>query len=108
MKEVRVSTGIVTLAQFKARAPEILRELVESGHPLIITQRGHGVAVLMAPRTYDAMLDRQRVLADLGDRLADEEAARLRDRLFFKSRARSWRDRLTGYTQEPKPKPPNR
>jgi hypothetical protein len=62
----------------------------------------------MAPQTYDAMLDRQRVLADLGDRLADEEAARLRDRLFLQSRARSWRDRLMGHTQEPKPKPPTR
>lgn len=55
MKEVRVSTGIVTLAQFKARA-----------------------------------------------------AAKLRDRLFLQSRARSWRDRLMGHTQEPKPKPPTR
>jgi hypothetical protein len=62
----------------------------------------------MAPQTYDAMLDRQRVLADLGDRLADEEAGRLRDRLFLQSRARSWRDRLMGHTQEPKPKPPTR
>ena len=99
MKQVRVSIDLIPLQQFKARAPEVLKELVESGHPLILTQRGRAAAVLMPPQAYDAMLKRLRVLDDLGDRLADQEAAKLRDHFEMRKRMRSWRDRLSGYTK---------
>jgi prevent-host-death family protein len=99
MKHVRVEVGLIPLDQFKARAPEVLAELVESGHPLILTRRGRAAAVLIPPRTYDAMVKRLRVLDDLGDRLADQEAAKLRDHFEMRKRLRSWRDRMSGHTK---------
>ncbi len=58
MGELRVSTGIVPLGDFKAHASRLLREMGESGCPIVITQNGRPAAVVLSPEAYDEMNDR--------------------------------------------------
>ncbi|MBK9544243.1 MAG: type II toxin-antitoxin system Phd/YefM family antitoxin [Dehalococcoidia bacterium] len=56
MSTLSVSTGIVPLGEFKANAAKLLRQLRDSGSPLVITQNGRPAAVLLTPEAYDALV----------------------------------------------------
>ena len=77
MKEVQVSDGIVPLGEFKAQAAKLLKRLSESGQPMVITQNGRPAGVLVSPREFDRIQERQRFLESISAGLADAEAGRV-------------------------------
>lgn len=77
MKELNVADGILPIAEFKARASEIFRQLRESGRPVVITQNGRPAGVLVSPTDFDALSYRQRVAAAIKEGLDDAEAGRV-------------------------------
>jgi prevent-host-death family protein len=77
MKEVQVSNGIVPLGEFKAQAARLLKRLGESGEPMVITQNGRPAGVLVSPKEFDRIQERQRFLESIAAGLADAEAGRV-------------------------------
>ena len=88
MKEVQVSDGIVPLGEFKAQAAKFLKRLGESGQPMVITQNGRPAGVLVSPREFDRIQERQRFLESISAGLADAEAGRVVDTAELKKRLR--------------------
>lgn len=76
MRPLRVSQGIVPIAQFKSEAPRWLRRVSESGEPVVITLNGRPAGVLMSPAAFDRLQERQRFLESVAAGLADAEAGR--------------------------------
>ena len=88
MKEVQVADGIVPLGEFKAQAAKLLKRLGESGQPMVITQNGRPAGVLVSPREFDRIQERQRFLESISAGLADAEAGRVLDTAELKKRLR--------------------
>ena len=76
MKPLHVSEDILPIADFKARASEVVRRLREHRRPVVITQSGKPAAVLLAPEEFDRLTYRARFLEAVGEGLADAEAGR--------------------------------
>jgi len=76
MKNLRVSTGVIPLGEFKSHAARYLREL---DGPVIITQNGRSAGVLMAPSEYDRIREQQSFLESIAAGMADAQAGRVMD-----------------------------
>ncbi len=79
MKEVQISEGIVPLGEFKAQAAKLLKRLEESGQPMVITQNGRPAGVLVSPKVFDRIQERQRFFESIAAGWADAEAGRTVD-----------------------------
>ena len=77
MKSLQVAEDILPLGVFKARASQVLRKLREVQRPLVITQHGKPVAVLLTPEEFDRLAAYDRFLAAVQEGLADAEAGRV-------------------------------
>lgn len=91
MKEVQISQGIVPLGEFKAQAAKWLKKLGESDQPMVITQNGRPAGVLLSPKEYDRMQNRQRFLESIAAGLADAEGGRTMKTTELRERLRAWR-----------------
>ena len=97
MKQVHISDGIVPLGEFKAQAARLLKRIGESGQPMVITQNGRPAGVLLSPREYDRMQERQRFLESIAAGVADAESGRTVTTMELRERLRAWRsDRNDG------------
>ncbi len=83
MTRVRTDEDIRPLSEFRAGVASFIRQVHETGRPMILTQRGRGVAVLMDVREFEAMRDRLETLEEIhraqsqlekGEGIAQEEA----------------------------------
>ena len=79
MKPVQIAEDIVPLADFKARASRLFRQLRREQRPVIITQNGKPAAVLITPEELDRIQERERFIEAVREGLADSEAGRLID-----------------------------
>ncbi|MDY7227711.1 type II toxin-antitoxin system Phd/YefM family antitoxin [Hyalangium rubrum] len=77
MKPLQVSEDILPIADFKARASEVVRRLREHRRPVVITQGGKPAAVLLAPEEFDQLAARARFLTAIDEGMADVEAGRV-------------------------------
>ena len=77
MRPLRVSENIVPVSEFKAKAADWLRRLVESSEPVVITQNGKAAGVLLSPAAYDELTERFRFMRSVEEGLADVEAGRV-------------------------------
>ena len=76
MKNLRVSSGVIPLGEFKSHAARYLKEL---DGPVIITQNGRSAGVLMAPSEYDRIREQQSFLESIAAGMADAQAGRVMD-----------------------------
>ena len=76
MRAIKVAEDIVPIGEFKGQAARWLRHAAESGQPVVITQNGKPAGVLVSPREYDRLTERQRFLESVALGLADAEAGR--------------------------------
>ena len=91
MKEVQISDGIVPLGEFKAQAAKLLKRIGESGQPMVITQNGRPAGVLLSPREYDRIQERQRFLESIAAGLADAASGQTMSTMELRERLRAWR-----------------
>ena len=91
MKDVQIAHGIVPLGEFKAQASKLLKRLGESDEPMVITQNGRPAGVLLSPREFDRLHERQRFLESIAAGLADAEAGRVMGTAELRERLRKWR-----------------
>lgn len=74
MKILSIAEDIVPLGRFKSEAARLLKRLASDHHPLVITQNGRPAAVLLSPRQYDRLLDKERFLESVAAGIADADA----------------------------------
>lgn len=77
MKPLNISTNIVSLSEFKAKASRMLHDVQSSHHPLVITQNGKAAAVLISPADFDFLTEQARFISAVQKGLADVENDRI-------------------------------
>lgn len=61
----RLSRDIQPLSEFRAHTARFLRQVQETGRPLILTQHGRGAAVLLDIAAYERLVDRSELAEDI-------------------------------------------
>ena len=74
MARIHLATDIKPVTEFRAHAAELLQQVRATGRPVILTQRGHSAAVLMAVEQYEQLTDELELLRDV--RTAEEQLSR--------------------------------
>lgn len=74
MVRPRLTEDIRPLSEFRANTAAFIRQVRESGRPMVLTQRGRGAAVLLDVSEYEKLLDRLELLEDV--RTAEAQLAR--------------------------------
>ena len=65
MERIRVTDDIRPLSSFRAEATSCIKHIHDTKRPMVITQRGKGVAVLLDIHEYDALQEKIEVLQDI-------------------------------------------
>ena len=83
MPRVRFDEDIRPLSEFRAGVATFVKQIHETRRPMILTQRGRGVAVLVDVQEYEKMQERLELLEELykaeeqiasGEGISHEEA----------------------------------
>jgi prevent-host-death family protein len=61
----RLSRDIQPLSEFRAHTARFLRQVQETGRPLILTQHGRGAAVLLDIAEYERLVERSELADDI-------------------------------------------
>ena len=76
MRPVQLSEDILPVGEFKAHLAQVLTKLRESDRPIVITQNGKPAAVMVSPKEFDRLLERERFIDAIREGLSDSEAGR--------------------------------
>ena len=73
---INLESDIQPVTDFRANAASMLKQVRETGRPLVLTQNGRGTAVLLDIREYQRLIDENETLHDVHEALADIAAGR--------------------------------
>lgn len=65
MPRVRVDEDIRPLSEFRAGVATFVKQIHETRRPMVLTQRGRGVAVLVDVQEYEKMQERLELLEEV-------------------------------------------
>lgn len=101
MRTVNVENDILPLSEFRTHMAEMVKELSGKRGPLILTQHGRSVAVVLSPREYEQLVYTEQFMAavregeaelDAGKGIPHEEVvAELKRRFELRAKARKGR-----------------
>ncbi len=74
MKRLKVDEDIRSMSEFRTGIAGFLKQIHETKRPLILTQHGKGVAVLLDATAYENMLERMELLQDIQTSISQVEA----------------------------------
>ena len=74
MSKLRVDEDIRPLSDFRAGIASFIKQINETHRPMVLTQRGRGVAVLVGVHEYQRMQERLELLEDIHRAEAQIEA----------------------------------
>jgi antitoxin YefM len=72
-----MAEDIHPVADLRARAEDLLKQVQETRRPIVLTQEGKGTAVLVDVESYQSLLEDLELLRDVHRGLADVEAGRV-------------------------------
>ena len=75
-RSVRFSEDVVPLANVKVNPGALVRQVTESGRPVLLTSRGRGVAVVQSLAQYEEAQDERSFLRAVVDGLASADEGR--------------------------------
>jgi len=76
MKRLRINEDIRPMSEFRTAIASFLKQIHDTKRPLIITQHGKGVAVLLDANEYEAMQEKLELLQDLQTSISQVEGGR--------------------------------
>lgn len=76
MKRVNVLHDIVPLTEFRARTAELIDQMKKSQSPIVLTQHGRAVAVVMPPAEYEEYAYREELVAAIREAEAELDAGK--------------------------------
>ncbi|MBI5585865.1 MAG: type II toxin-antitoxin system Phd/YefM family antitoxin [Deltaproteobacteria bacterium] len=65
MKRLKINEDIRPMSEFRTGIASFLKQVKDTKRPLIITQHGKGVAVLLDAEEYDALQEKIEILQDV-------------------------------------------
>ena len=65
MSKLKIVEDIRPLSEFRAHVASFVRQVHETQRPLVLTQRGRSVAVLMDAQKFESMQERLEILEDI-------------------------------------------
>lgn len=65
MSKLRADKDIRPLSEFRAGVASFVRQVHETRRPMVLTQRGRGVAVLMDVHEFELMQERLEILEEI-------------------------------------------
>ncbi|MCO4320512.1 type II toxin-antitoxin system Phd/YefM family antitoxin [Aliidiomarina quisquiliarum] len=65
MSRIRVDEDILPLSEFRAGVATFVKQIHETRRPMVLTQRGRGVAVLVGVQEYERMQGRLELLEEI-------------------------------------------
>jgi antitoxin YefM len=65
MQPLKLDEDIRPLSEFRAGVAAFVRQVNETGRPLLLTQHGRGVVVVLDVREFEAMRERLALLEDI-------------------------------------------
>jgi antitoxin YefM len=65
MQRLKISEDIRSLSEVRTGIANFIKQVHDTKRPLIITQHGKGVAVLLDAREYEAMQEKLELLSDV-------------------------------------------
>jgi len=71
MKGFQVSEDILPIAKFKTHASSLLKDLNTNRRSIVITQHGKPVGVVISPKDYDSLINRENFLDAISEGLKD-------------------------------------
>jgi antitoxin YefM len=74
MKRPRINEDIRPMSEFRTGIASFLKQIHDTKRPLIITQHGKGVAVLLDAGEYEAMQEKIELLQDIQTSISQIEA----------------------------------
>ena len=74
MKRLNISNEIVPIGEFKSSLSKWLKNIQNTGHPLVITQNGRPAGVLLSPSEYDELVYKRHFLDSVNRGLSDAES----------------------------------
>ena len=74
MKTINISNDIIPLGEFKTNVSKFLKNLKNTGQPLVITQNGKPAGVLLSPLEYDELVYRKSFLDSVNRGIADADS----------------------------------
>lgn len=87
---VNVADGIVPLGMFKAQAARYLRDLAGQEEPIVITQNGKPVAVLLSPSAFEDIRARHEYLEAVARGIEDADRGDVVEHKKVKEWLASW------------------
>ena len=74
MQRLKIDQDIRPLAEFRTGIASFLKQVHDTKRPLVITQHGRGVAVLLGVAEYEAMQEKIELLEDVQTSIAQIDA----------------------------------
>ncbi len=74
MNNLNVSNDIIPIGEFKISISKWLKNIQNTGHPLVITQNGRPAGVLISPSEYDELVHNKLFLDSINRGLSDAES----------------------------------
>ncbi len=74
MKDLLVAEDIFAIAEFKKQASRLFRRVSQEKRPVLVTQNGEPVGVVIPPEEYDRMVERARFMAAVERGLREADA----------------------------------
>ena len=74
MKNINISKDIIPIGEFKKSLSKWLKNVQNTGHPLIITQNGRPAGVLLSPSEYDELIHKKLFIDSVNRGLSDAES----------------------------------
>ena len=74
MKQFNISKDIVPISEFKSSLSKWLKNIQNTGHPLVITQNGRPAGVLLSPSEYDELVYKRDFLDSVKRGISDAES----------------------------------
>lgn len=71
---LNVSNDIIPIGEFKISLSKWLKNVQNTGHPLVITQNGRPAGVLISPSEYDELVHKKLFLNSVSRGLSDIES----------------------------------
>jgi antitoxin YefM len=73
MKNINITNDIIPIGEFKTGLSKWIKNVQNSGHPLVITQNGRPAGVLLSPSEYDELVYKNQFIASVNKGLEDVE-----------------------------------
>ena len=65
MRKMVIGEDIIPLSEFRSSVTTLLKQVHDTKRPVVITQHGKGVAVLLDVNEYEAMTEKIELLGDI-------------------------------------------